>query len=75
MICEVRQSLIRVHNALRPSCGLLSRICRVRVLFPDIGDNPVFLEFAFERLSSHVQITDFPTTGQVLYHLAGLTTV
>jgi hypothetical protein len=45
------------------------------VLFPDIGDNPVYLEFAFERLSDHVQITDFPTTDQVLDHLAGLTTV
>jgi hypothetical protein len=75
MICEVRRSRIRVHNALRPSCGLLSRICRVRVLFPDIGDIPVIYDLAFERLTDHVQITDFPTTGQVLDHLAGLTTV
>ena len=73
MMVDVRVSIIRVHNALRPSCGLLSRICRVRLLFPDIGKVPVLFDMAFERYRPVEEVTDFPAADQVLEHLAGLT--
>ena len=75
MVIEIRRTAIRVHNSLRPSCGLLSRICRVRVLFPDIGNVPVLESTAFERYMPDEEITDFPASGLVFAHLVGLTTL
>lgn len=70
---EVRLVVVRMLCACRPRAGLASRICRVRVLFPDIGNRPVVESLAFERYHPDEEITDFPTAGELLDQLSGLT--
>lgn len=72
-VIEVRQVVVRMLCAFRPPAGLSSRICRVRVLFPDIGKHPVLESLAIERYHPDEEITDFPTAGELLEQLTGLT--
>jgi len=74
MIQEVRRCRIRVHSSLQPGRGLLQRLHRVEVLFPDIGAFPVVHDLAFERYRPDQKITVFPSAAQVFAHLVGLTT-
>lgn len=58
----------------RPQEVNLSRLCRVRVLFPDIGLFPILEDVAVERWHPSEVVRDFLTPDQVVEHLAGLTT-
>lgn len=73
MIQELRICAIRVRNVVRGRSAL-SRLCRVRVLFPDIGSAPVLFELAFERFSPDESVRIFPSPPEVFEHLRGLTT-
>lgn len=71
---ELRVSVVRVRNAVRQPAGPLQRLCRVRVIFPDIGRYPFIEDVAIERFSPSEVVRDFPAPLEVFHHLAGLTT-
>jgi hypothetical protein len=73
MIVELRRSVIRVRNTLRRNTGPLTRLFRVRVLFPDIGFSPVVYDLALERFARTDPVRASPSPRQVVEHLEGLT--
>jgi len=73
MIQDLRVSVLRVRNACRPHPEL-QRLCRVRVLFPDIGLIPIVFDLAIERFSPGEPVRVFPSPFDVFHHLEGLTT-
>lgn len=74
MLLELRSGVLRVRNACRRPRGALQRLCRVRVLFPDIGVVPVVFDLAIERFSPGEPVRVFPSPLEVFHHLEGLTT-
>jgi len=73
LIVQMRPVAVGMSAAFKQFKGVNSRICRLSVLFPDIGSQPVALEVGFLRYWGESSVVKPEATEQELSLLPGLT--
>ena len=73
LMTELRPAVVAVFVVMERCKGRFSRLMRVRVLFPDLGVQPVLDSVGFLRYQGESSFLRYEATVEELLLLAGLT--